>query len=111
MSELTANHIPGAPVMKLVPALPRREWMEGAKRCLPIRIANEAGWWILNPTRFKAVWTGEEHELGVQVAGPGGERPRKHDGHGGSRDTARLAGRPAIRPFRSHRRRRRGGGG
>ena len=66
-NELTAHHANG-PEMKIVPAPRSREWMErakGANRCIPIRIANEAGWWILNPHRFKVAWTGESHELGV----------------------------------------------
>lgn len=67
-TELTAHRKTGAPIMELVPAPRERSWMDraqGAKRCLPIRVANEAGWWLLNPSRFEAVWTGESHELGV----------------------------------------------
>lgn len=77
--ELTAHHIPGAPKMGLVTATRDRGWMQsahGAKRCLPIKLANEAGWWILNPSRFEVVWTGESHELGVQDPSTG--RPPAH---------------------------------
>lgn len=87
--ELTAHHIPGAPRMELVPASRERDWMElaqGAKRCLPIPMANQAGWWMLNPARFEVVWTGETHELGVSDPATG--RPprlpylRTNFGHG-----------------------------
>lgn len=67
-AQLTAYRIPGSPSMELEPAPRGRAWMEraqGAKRCLPIGVANEAGWWILNPSRFEVVWTGERNELGV----------------------------------------------
>ncbi len=41
----------------------RRDWMEQtpskfAYRCLPLKIANQTGWWIYNPIGFSAVWDG-----------------------------------------------------
>ena len=41
-----------------------RPWMSQspqrfAYRCLPLTIANQTGWWILNPIGFTAVWRGE----------------------------------------------------
>lgn len=46
----------------LQPAPVAREWMEAhdgfAKRCLPLTIANQAGWAIGCPCSFTAVWTG-----------------------------------------------------
>jgi LPS sulfotransferase NodH len=47
----------------LVKARQDRDWMEAtamrfAYRCLPMVIANQAGWMILNPRKFSLVWTG-----------------------------------------------------
>jgi hypothetical protein len=49
--------------MPLTPAPIDREWMSGtqqrfAYRCLPLTIANQAGWVIGNPSAFTAVWNG-----------------------------------------------------
>jgi hypothetical protein len=46
------------------PAPTRREWMDQtihkiANRCLPLTMANQAGWIIRCPVRFKASWTGK----------------------------------------------------
>jgi hypothetical protein len=40
-----------------------RPWMDASQnkfayRCLPLSIANQAGWWVHNPVGFTAVWTG-----------------------------------------------------
>jgi Family of unknown function (DUF6065) len=49
---------------QIVPASPDRDWMNittrgWANRCLPLRIANEAGWFILNDSEFEVEWDGE----------------------------------------------------
>ena len=49
---------------RIVPASPDREWMDAAtrgwaNRCLPLRIANESGWWILNECDFEVEWDGQ----------------------------------------------------
>lgn len=75
---ISAYRIPDALPMRLVPAPREREWMErtaGAKRCLPLRMANQAGWWVLNPMTFIAEWTGEAHELGIKAVDLDGNRP------------------------------------
>lgn len=46
-----------------VPASSRRDWMEGtahrfAYRCLPLVIANQAGWVLENAHRFTVTWNG-----------------------------------------------------
>jgi hypothetical protein len=67
--KLYANHIPTIPPMEIVPASGKREWMPaGAGRCLPIRMADEAGWWILNPMRFEARWTGGADPAAMTLA-------------------------------------------
>ena len=49
-----------------------RDWMEQspirfAYRCLPLAIANRAGWIIRNPTTFVAVWNGGQAKTDLQV--------------------------------------------
>ena len=49
---------------EIVRASPDRAWMNittggWANRCLPLRIANEAGWFILNDSEFEVEWDGE----------------------------------------------------
>lgn len=49
---------------RIVPATREREWMEvttggWANRCLPLRVANEAGWFILNDLDFEVEWDGD----------------------------------------------------
>lgn len=60
------------PLVPIVPAPRWREWMETAKdrwpnRCLPLLVANESGWALLNAHRFTAVWSGEERPEGVTI--------------------------------------------
>jgi hypothetical protein len=61
--ELIAYHLDERPAMPLVPAARWRDWMEetyrrNANRCLPLLVANEAGWVLLNERRFTAEWSG-----------------------------------------------------
>jgi hypothetical protein len=67
------------PLVDIVPAPRRREWMETAKdrwpmRCLPLLAANESGWALLNPRAFEVVWDGRDHPNGVTIEFDG-ERP------------------------------------
>ena len=53
--EITAYRIEGATPLPIVPAAERREWhkaIPGIGACLPLTIANGAGWWLLNPKTF-----------------------------------------------------------
>lgn len=61
---LAAYRIPGRAPLRIVPASPDRAWMDivtkgWANRCLPLRIANQTGWVILNDCSFEAVWGGK----------------------------------------------------
>lgn len=38
-----------------------------AKRCLPLLMANQAGWELLNPIAFTATWDGGEHVGAVSI--------------------------------------------
>lgn len=62
---------------KIRPARAARQWMEGtpnrfASRCLPLAIANAAGWEILNPVGFNAVWDGGTDLSAVTIVGEEG---------------------------------------
>jgi hypothetical protein len=51
------------PTVKIVPASRWRDWMNAtdqrlANRCLPLLMANQAGWVLLNPAPFRATWDG-----------------------------------------------------
>jgi hypothetical protein len=55
-------------------------------RCLPLLVANEAGWVLLNPVRFRATWNGDPGPDGVTIEFVDSEpRPHpvsSHFGHG-----------------------------
>ncbi len=53
-------------------APPTRPWMDAspdrfAYRCLPMLIANQSGWLILNDISFEAKWNGESADDGVEI--------------------------------------------
>lgn len=69
---LTAYHIPGRPELEIVPAARWREWMNSAadrwpNRCLPLLMANESAWWLLNPFGFTAVWDGGDAQSSLEI--------------------------------------------
>lgn len=79
------------PELEIVPAPRRRDWMDTAQdrwpnRCLPLLVANEAGWALLNPHPFTATWNGDESPEGITIEFEGEEpRPvsvRSHFGFG-----------------------------
>jgi hypothetical protein len=58
--------------MQIRPAQVERAWMETdagrfAKRCLPLMIANQAGWELLNPAGFSAAWDGGDHLAAITI--------------------------------------------
>lgn len=59
--------------IEIVPATPSRDWMDAtdrfANRCLPMLMANQAGWFLLNPFRFEAVWNGGSDGRDIKVRG------------------------------------------
>jgi hypothetical protein len=70
---LTAFRLPRcANYLKIVPASANRAWMDvdtggWANRCLPLRIANQAGWFVLCDAGFEAVWTGKNAKDSVRI--------------------------------------------
>ena len=79
---LIAYRVPGYPFYpRIVPASPDRFWMDvstnkWANRCLPLRIANQSGWAILNPREFDAVWGGKPQLDSLQLRTQDGARLR-----------------------------------
>jgi hypothetical protein len=62
--ELTAYRIHGGFGIDVIAAPRQRAWMEWtpdrfANRCLPLLIANQHGWLLMNPTTVRLSWTGE----------------------------------------------------
>ena len=60
----------GAPPLVCAPS--SRAWMDAtderfAYRCLPLLIANQAGWFVLNDCHFEAIWDGKQDPSGVRI--------------------------------------------
>ena len=56
--ELSAYPLCATP-LQIVPAWVKRSWMnKAAMRCLPLLMANQSGWFILNGVDFEACWNG-----------------------------------------------------
>ncbi len=70
---ITAYHVPGRRELEIVPAGRWRGWMEATddrwpNRCLPLLMANESGWWLLNPCGFTVVWDGGDRDSALRIA-------------------------------------------
>jgi len=78
------------PEMPIIPAPVARDWMEQtleqfAYRCLPLLIANQSGWLILNSHRVRIDWDGGEATCSVSLEFAEGGPPfpvSSHFGHG-----------------------------
>jgi hypothetical protein len=76
--------------MRLVPAPLERDWLDATAdrfgyRCLPVLIANQAGWFILNSHALDVVWNGGDAIEDLTVTYREGESPYpalSHFGHG-----------------------------
>jgi len=76
--------------MPLTTAPVRRDWMDAtdqrfAYRCLPLAIANQAGWLIHCPAGFRARWDGGPHRQSIAIAWDQGEPDQRilsHFGYG-----------------------------
>jgi len=58
--------------LKLEPAPRTRGWMESlpgrfANRCLPLLVANQAGWFLLNNRAFEAEWKGGSAQASLRI--------------------------------------------
>ncbi len=74
----------------LEPAPVKRDWMEAndgfAYRCLPLTIANAAGWVIRSPVAFTAIWNGglNKHDTKIFMEDPIGKHKDSIKSHFGS---------------------------
>lgn len=58
--------------LPIVAAVRTRQWMIDApdgfpQRCLPMLMANQCGWWILNDTSFRVRWAGTVDPSGLEI--------------------------------------------
>lgn len=80
----------GPPELPLVPAARERTWMNAtrdrlANRCLPLLLANQAGWVMLNTHALTAVWDGGSSKEALRLEYRSGSPPYpaiSHFGHG-----------------------------
>lgn len=87
---LIAYHIHEQPAMRIVPAPTSRGWMNEtnqrfANRCLPLLLANQAGWVLLNTHRLRVTWNGgnRNEDLRLEYRSGGPPYPAaSHFGHG-----------------------------
>lgn len=87
---LIAYRIGPSTPMRLVPAPSGRAWMHAtvdhfAERCLPLLIANQSGWWVLNSHPLRFTWSGGSDMASITIEHLGGLPPYpavSHFGHG-----------------------------
>ena len=70
--KLIAYRVSPWPPMRLVPAPSSRDWMDAtpnrfANRCLPLRIANQAGWLVLNSHPLRVTWDGGNNHSSIEI--------------------------------------------
>jgi Family of unknown function (DUF6065) len=80
-------HEPSKLDMPIVPAARVRSWIEDearhARHCLPLMMANQCGWFVLNNHPFTARWSGETSAGAIEIAYDGPEpRFRAHSAFG-----------------------------
>lgn len=85
---LVAYRTHGMP-MKIVRAEANRPWMDAfhtsfANRCLPMRIANQDGWFLLNPSPVQVLWNGgrKQSDVSIEVLEGTTTPVLSHFGHG-----------------------------
>ena len=86
--EITAYEVVETP-MELRTADRRREWIDALPerfgyRCLPLAIANQIGWEILNPAAFTARWNGKDglDAISIKFDDAPSDLVGSHFGHG-----------------------------
>ncbi|UQA55827.1 DUF6065 family protein [Polyangium aurulentum] len=85
-----AHHVSEGTPPAIVPAPHARAWMSDtrdafANRCLPLLIANQAGWLVLSSSAVRARWDGGDALGNLEVEHTDGEPPflaKSHFGHG-----------------------------
>ena len=71
----------GPQAMPLIKAPASRDWMEAtavrfAYRCLPMVIANQHGWFLLNKHKISVIWSGGPDPAALKIDFLDGEEPR-----------------------------------
>lgn len=88
--DLVAYALQPEPRMPIVPATQIRDWIDAtdrqfARRCLPLLIANQAGWFILNTHHCRVTWNGGDAQDALTLDWLAGDPPypaMSHFGHG-----------------------------
>ncbi|HEY1520796.1 MAG TPA: DUF6065 family protein [Solirubrobacteraceae bacterium] len=84
---LEAYELRPEPPMQLVPAPAERAWLSDrshpARRCLPLMMANQAGWFVLSAHRVEVSWNGGPRPSEVVVDCLEGKAPCAASGHFG----------------------------
>lgn len=88
--ELIAYELHHGHGVELVPASRERGWMDStrerfANRCLPLLMANQAGWLVVGSARVRARWNGGAGADAIEFEYGNSEslfRPTSHFGHG-----------------------------
>jgi len=85
---LRAYRLADAPALRIVPAPARRAWMDAtfnrwAYHCLPLVVANQDGWLILNDQAFFVTWDGGAEPTSVRFVFPRGTPPYSVESHFG----------------------------
>ncbi|MGD1093658.1 MAG: DUF6065 family protein [Bryobacteraceae bacterium] len=80
-NEFIAYRLPGYKnYPRIIPAPANRFWMDDgtkgwANRCLPLRIANQAGWFVLNDADVEIVWGGKTALDSLKILTSDGQLP------------------------------------
>ena len=85
---LIAYRVTDWPAMQLVTAPRTRRWMDNtrerfANRCLPLLMANQSGWWVLNSHPIRVVWTGGWDQSCIRIQSLDGSEHFPASGHFG----------------------------
>ena len=88
--EIIAYQIRSPAGLDLVPAWQARDWIDTsnrrfARRCLPMLLANQSGWFLLNRNRLVAAWDGGDAISSLTVQYADDDAPQEaisHFGHG-----------------------------
>ena len=72
------------PTVRIIPASTHRQWMldtpfSFANRCLPLHVANQSGWALLNSRKVELVWDGRPEPDGIEITYPDGEPEHPHE--------------------------------
>lgn len=86
---LIAYRLSRTPPLRLVPTPHDRAWMDAtgerfAYRCLPLNIANQSGWWLLNSHALTATWRGGSSLDALHLEWRSGHEPYPAISHFGS---------------------------